>query len=71
MRAALFVDRVGPARKNDALGDELELRELLGARQHLREDIELTETASDPSHRGQSDFIMSVSLPGFAMTVVV
>jgi ABC-type transporter Mla MlaB component len=55
MRAALLVDGIGAAREDDALGGELELRELLGAWQHLREDIELTETASDPSQTRSVD----------------
>ena len=51
MGAALLVDGVGAAREDDALGGELELGEFLGARQHLREDIELAETAGDPCGR--------------------
>lgn len=50
MRAAFLVDRVRPARENDALGSELELGQLLRAWKHLREDVELSKTAGDPLH---------------------
>jgi hypothetical protein len=50
VRSAILVDRVRSTGENDALRSELELRELLSARQHLREDVELTETACDPSY---------------------
>jgi hypothetical protein len=49
VRAALFIDGIGATRENDALGSELELGELLGAWQHLREDVELAQAASDAS----------------------
>lgn len=41
------VDRVRRPRKDDTLGLEVKILDLLGAREHLRVDIELTETTSD------------------------
>jgi len=48
VRAALLVDGVGTTRKNDTLGLEVKVGNLGGAWEHLREDVELTETAGDP-----------------------
>jgi hypothetical protein len=47
VRASLLVDGVGAAGENNSLGLEAQLRDLLGAREHLREDIELSKTAGD------------------------
>lgn len=48
MRAALLIDRVRTARQNNSLGGEVKLGNLLSAREHLRVDVELSETSSDP-----------------------
>lgn len=47
MRGDIVVDRVRRARENNTLGCERKIGDLLGARQHLSVDIELTETAGD------------------------
>jgi len=47
MRAAILIDGVGAARKDNALGLELQLSKLLSAWEHLREDIELAQTTSN------------------------
>lgn len=44
---ALLVDGVGAAREDDTLGLPGQLGELLGAREHLRVDIDLSETTGD------------------------
>lgn len=42
-----IVNRVGRAGQNDTLRFEVKILNLLGAREHLRVDIELTEAAGD------------------------
>lgn len=47
MRAALLVDGVRATGENDTLGLEVKIGNLGGARKHLGEDIEFSQTAGD------------------------
>ena len=47
MRRVGIVDRVGRARQDHTLGLVGELRNLLSAREHLREDVELAQAAGN------------------------
>jgi hypothetical protein len=47
VRSVLLVDRVGTTGKNDALGLPGQIRKPLGTWQHLRVDIDLSQTAGN------------------------
>ena len=50
MRTSFLIDGIWTTRKNDSFGSEVKLRDLLGTWEHLREDIQLSKTASDTLH---------------------
>ena len=46
--STILIDGVRAARKDDTLGLVVEISNLGGAWQHLREDVELSQTTGDP-----------------------